>query len=212
MHFGVTERESNGTYDRTVPYPVTTHFVREPVFGLSDMRGSAQRPGSFALLSFTKLLLLLKAVIEPEWDGLKGVNWKQAKLFVPPALSDNLGLLRDHSLMHGARGTPHRILDAANILTYKWQPGVRYHFKRLFLLDTMPPAATAPDGADPIKKYTNLKLALRRTRQSWRIHHDSLYRVLMPRRGALLLHRVLVRAAAGLADGTATAHPLLLTR
>ena len=52
---------------------------------------------------------------------------------------------------------------------------------------------------------TNLKLALHRTRQSWKIPYGSPYRLHYMRRAGLHLHRTLVRYAVGAADGVATA-------
>lgn len=166
--------------------------------GVSDAHG-------FQMESLTKLLLLLKAVVEPEWEALKSVNWSHAKLFLPEPLASALSILRDHSLMLGRDGNRHPIFTPTSLIKHSWTPGLRYQFKRLFLLDTMPPAVTpAPSSTPASKPAASLKLALLRTRQGWRVHHENLYRLLLPRRGALLLHRTLVRAAAELVDGTAT--------
>jgi capsular polysaccharide biosynthesis protein len=66
-------------------------------------------------------------------------------------------------------------------------------------------ATAAATVTPPHPPYRKLKLALHRTRQSWRVHYNSLYRLHFPRRAALLLHRAVIRTAAHLADNTATA-------
>lgn len=87
-----------------------------------------------------------------------------------------------------------------------WSPGVRYHFKRLLLLDIEPPRLHSGGGAaEPsATSTTNLKLALLRTRQSWRIPVGSPFRLHYMRRSGLLLHRASVRLAAGCVHGASS--------
>ena len=68
-------------------------------------------------------------------------NRKQNALAVAEACGFDLGveLLRKANLLVDADGQPHRLLQPANIIYHRWSPGLRYHFKRLILLDTAPP-------------------------------------------------------------------------
>ena len=117
---------------------------------------------------------------------------------------------------------PHRLLHSNNVILHKWTAGLRYSFKRLLLIDSSPPLPMTPTDAAtgaPLPGRSSamaasegrtrsgvrhLKLALHRTRQSWSVHYDSLYRLLHPRRAALFLNRAVVRTAANVADGTAS--------
>ena len=205
-NFGIVGREQNHTFDKQEPFPVQSRSVHAPVFAISNMlkpfTGKLMgRDNYFQTGALTKMLLLLKAVVEPEWGGLQ-LDWKSSKLFVPKRLSAALDILKDSNLLVGKDGTAmHHFLKPSNRIVWEWTPGLRYQFKRLILLDSLPPEPTT--GRDPPPR--NLKLALHRTRQSWRVHYDSLYRLTFPRRGGLMLHRAVIRAAAGVADGTATA-------
>lgn len=72
--FGVNNREQNASYDKTAPFEVHTKMINAPTFGIADMRGGAfglPDDHAFQLEVLTKFLLLLKAVVEPEWPKLK---------------------------------------------------------------------------------------------------------------------------------------------
>ena len=206
--FGHVEREKNHSHDKKVPFPVVTKATTAPVFGVVDVRAALHEPLGMAADVCTKMLLLLKAVIEPEWDALRGAYEQVgkrhgAKLFVTEPLKPFLRILRRANLVRGKDGQPHPLLDEVNWIVHEWMPGLRYSFKRLILIDVVPPTPRSANE-DAAAGYRNLKLALHRTRQTWRIYSSSLHRLRYPRRASMLLHRAMIRSAAGIADGTAT--------
>ena len=76
------------------------------------MRAALHEPLGMAADVCTKMLLLLKAVIEPEWDALRGAYEQVgkrhgAKLFVTEPLKPFLRILRRANLVRGKDGQPH---------------------------------------------------------------------------------------------------------
>ena len=119
-----------------------TRSITAPTFGVLDLRGGGAAYWHFQLELVSKLLVLLSAVVELEWEGLgEGFEWDAAKLCVPHQLLPILHLLRDSNLF---TRTAARLLSDNGLVTYRWAPGTRYTFKRLFLLEPAPPSAPAP--------------------------------------------------------------------
>ena len=136
------DREQNGSYNRPAPFEVRTRSITAPTFGVLDLRGGGAAYWHFQLELVSKLLVLLSAVVELEWEGLgDGFEWEAAKLCVPHQLLPILHLLRDSNLF---TRTAARLLSDSGLVTYRWAPGTRYTFKRLFLLSRLPPSAPAP--------------------------------------------------------------------
>ena len=201
--FGVLDREQNGSYNRPAPFEVRTRSITAPTFGVLDLRGGGAAYWHFQLELVSKLLVLLSAVVELEWEGLgEGFEWDAAKLCVPHQLLPILHLLRDSNLF---TRTAARLLSDSGLVTYRWAPGTRYTFKRLFLLESAP--ALRAGAADAAKHE---RLPLKNTRQRWRLLNTPTYELHFPRRSALMLQRALMRAAAAAAADERRLRPRLL--
>ena len=78
----------------------------------------------------SKLLLLLKVVLEPQgaassqaFANTAPIEWHRAKLFVPATLGPVLELLREAHLFTEDDGSPLRILQEPSLIRWPWQPG-----------------------------------------------------------------------------------------
>jgi len=199
----VLDREQNGSYNRPAPFEVRTRSITAPTFGVLDLRGGGAAYWHFQLELVSKLLVLLSAVVELEWEGLgEGFEWDAAKLCVPHQLLPILHLLRDSNLF---TRTAARLLSDNGLVTYRWAPGTRYTFKRLLLLESAP--ALRAGAADAAKHE---RLPLKNTRQRWRLLNTPTYELHFPRRSALMLQRALMRAAAAAAADERRLRPRLL--
>lgn len=197
--FGVLDREQNGSYNRQQPFEVREMSVGEPAFGVFDLRGGANAFWHYQMELVTKLILLLKLVLEPHGalspslaaeNGAQPVAWDKVRLFIPATLGPIVDVLRKARLFTEKDGSHLRVLQEPSLIRWSWQPGARVHFSRLFLVDVAPPLHETAKAS-----YRMLKLNLRATRQRWRIYDTPLYNLHFPRRPALLLQRCVLAAA-----------------
>ena len=197
--YGVLDREQNGSYNRPHPFEVRELQIAEPAFGVFDLRGGANAFWHYQMELVTKLILLLKLVLEPRGalsaslgTVKQTIAWDQARLFLPATLGPMVEVLRDARLFTEQDGSPLRILQVSPrshrpslvaavpptcavlawqepaLIRWRWQPGARVHFSRLFLVDVIPPLHETAKAS-----HRMLKLNLMATRQRWSVAHHS---------------------------------------
>ena len=95
--FGVVDRERNSSYDKVQRVDVRSRTIAGSTFAAFDVRGTGGLYNTQAGM-LSKLLVLIKAVIEPRWKALGSVDWAHAKLFVTTEQAATIRLLRDQVL------------------------------------------------------------------------------------------------------------------